>query len=54
MGVLAPEVAQRVLGFGTACVQNFVKLAAKWFGVYMQVPYLLPVGFLGEATLSTG
>ena len=54
MGVLAPEVAQRILGFGAASVQNFVKLVAQWFGVYMQVPYLLPVGFLGEATMSTG
>ena len=54
MGTLAPELAQRVLGFGTASILNFVKLTAHWFAIRVQVPYLLPIGFLGEATMSTG
>ena len=53
-GVLAPELRQRVLEFGTASVQNFVKLSADWFGESVDVPYLLPVGFLGQASLAKG
>ena len=53
-GVLSPELRQRVLEFGTASVQNFVKLSADWFGESVDVPYLLPVGFLGRASLAKG
>ena len=53
LGVLKPEVQNRVLGFGTASVQNFIKLSSKWFGKTVDAPYLLPVGFVGNAT-STG
>ena len=53
LGVLKPEVQDRVLRFGTASVQNFIKLTSKWFGETVDTPYLLPVGFVGHAT-STG
>ena len=51
-GMLSPELRQRVLAFGTASVHNFVKLSADWFEESVDVPYLLPVGFLGQAVLS--
>ena len=51
LGVLSTEARERILSFGTASVHNFVKLSTKWFGQIVQVPYLLPVGFLGHATV---
>ena len=51
MGVLSAEVRERILGFGTASVHNFVKLSTQWFGQIVAVPYLLPVGFAGHAVL---
>ena len=51
LGVLSTEARERILSFGTASVHNFVKLSTKWFGQVVQVPYLLPVGFLGHATV---
>ena len=50
LGVLAPDARQAVLAFGTASVQNFLKVSSRWFGEAPEVPYLLPVGFLGHAT----
>ena len=54
LGVLGPDLRERVLEFGTAGVQNFIKLIAEWFGESVDVPYLLPVGFIGQATLTKG
>ena len=50
LGLLAPDARQAVLAFGTASVQNFLKTSLRWFGEAPEVPYLLPVGFLGHAT----
>ena len=54
LGVLAPELRQRVLEFGTAAVQNFIMMSAEWFGEPVDASYLLPVGFLGQAVLVKG
>ena len=52
LGVLSAEAQARIHSFGTACVHNFVKLSGKWFGVKLDLPYLLPVGFMGQATVA--
>lgn len=52
MGILHPHLAAQVLSFGTASVHNFVRLCLKWFGEPISIPYLLPVGFVGEAQLA--
>lgn len=49
LGVLSQESRRKVLEFGTASVQNFLKLSLAWFGEAIEPPYLLPVGFLGSA-----
>lgn len=54
LGILAPEVRQKILDFGTSSVQNFSKLSSEWFGETVHVTYLLPVGFIGEATIARG
>ncbi len=54
MGMLTPELRQKILWFGTASVRNFVKLSAKWFGENIETPYLLPVGFIGQAAVAKG
>ena len=54
LGMLKPEVRDRILMFGTAAVQNFIKLSSKWFGETVDMPYLLPVGFVGHATSTRG
>ena len=53
-GILAPEVSRTVLEFGTAGVQNFINLSGEWFSEVVEVPYLLPVGFTGRATVARG
>ncbi len=52
LGLLAPDTRQAVLAFGTASVQNFRKMSLQWFDEEPEVPFLLPVGFLGQATAS--
>ena len=54
MGALAPDVRRKVLEFGTATVQNFLTLSREWFNEAVEIPYLLPVGFIGRATIVRG
>lgn len=49
LGVLDPELKLTILEFSTASVQNFVKVYGNWFQESFEVPYLLPVGFVGHA-----
>ena len=51
LGILASETRQKVLEFGSASVQNFTKISRDWFGETIEVPYLLPLGFVGDATV---
>ena len=39
-----------MLEFGTASVKNFVTMSTQWFGESVNIPHLLPVGFLGDAS----
>lgn len=48
LGVLTTETRQNILEFGTASVQNFMKLSSTWFGELVEAPYLLPLGFVGH------
>ena len=49
IGVLIPELKRTILEFSTASVQNFVKIYTDWFNESIDVPYLLPLGFVGNA-----
>ena len=51
LGVLSAKAQALIHSFGTASVHNFVKLSTKWFGVAPELPFLLPVGFMGDATV---
>lgn len=53
LGSLSDDVQTQVLYYATASVQNFIRLTNEWFDEKVEVPYLLPVGFVGEARLST-
>ena len=54
LGVLEPEVRNTILGYGTASVLNFIKLSGRWFVESPEIPYLLPVGFIGSSSISRG
>ena len=54
LGVLAPEIRQKILDFETSSVQNVSKISGEWFGETVDVTHLLPVGFIGEATIARG
>lgn len=54
LGLLDAGVRKKILEFGTASVQNFTKLSSQWFDNAIEMPYLLPVGFIGSATLAKG
>ena len=49
LGILVPELKQSIFEFSTACVQNFAKVHANWFQESIDAPYLLPLGFVGNA-----
>ena len=49
LGALVPGLKQTILEFSTASVQNFVKTYKDWFGESIDAPYLLPLGFVGQA-----
>lgn len=51
LGILRGEASTQVLLFGAASVRNFVTLYHKWFQETIHIPYLLPIGFVGEANL---
>lgn len=53
-GDLGADVQDKILGYGAASVRNFIRLSDEWFDERIEVPYLLPVGFIGDARLSTG
>lgn len=48
LGLLTSEAQRMILAYGTASVQNFLKLSDEWFGEVPPLPPLLPVGFLGD------
>ncbi len=52
MGDLSPDLKNAILGYSTASVQNFVKIYTEWFQDFIEAPYLLPVGFVGNAAIS--
>ncbi len=54
LGILATETKRKILSFGTSSVHNFSNISKEWFGEAVEVPYLLPVGFIGEATVVRG
>ena len=54
MGSLSGQLQQNILQYGTATVQNFIKLARWWFNHPVHVPYLLPVGFIGAVEGTEG
>ena len=51
LGTLEPAVQRKVLQFGTASVMNFAKISRLWFNETVDAPYLLPLGFVGDATI---
>ena len=51
LGTLEPAVQRKVLQFGTASVENFSKISRLWFNETIDAPYLLPLGFVGDASL---
>lgn len=51
LGILKGEASKQVLLFGAASVRNFITLYYAWFKESINIPYLLPVGFAGEANL---
>ena len=53
LGMLQRDASSQVLSFGSASVQNFVKLYTQWFKHSINIPYLLPVGFVGDAVVAT-
>ena len=52
LGVLLPELKLTILEYSTASVQNFVKIYTNWFQEAIEVPYLLPLGFVGNAPIA--
>ena len=52
-GNLGAGTQQDILAYGTASVQNFTRLYREWFNEIVGDIYLLPIGFLGDAHLST-
>ena len=53
VGMLSGEARQKILEYGTASVQNFIAISYDWFGENIEAPYLLPVGFIGNANVVT-
>lgn len=51
LGTLEPAVQRKVLQFGTASIENFTKISRLWFSETFDTPYLLPLGFVGDATI---
>ena len=54
LGFLSFELRQSIQQFGTASVNNFIDLASTWFGEKVNVPHLIPIGFMGEVQITKG
>lgn len=52
LGILTSELKLLILEYSTASVQNFVKIYTNWFHESIEVPYLLPLGFVGSVQTS--
>jgi len=51
MGELSGEFKVFVLQFAVAAVENFRKLYNKWFSEDLELPYMLPIAFIGKARI---
>ena len=51
MGELSGEFKVFVLQFAVAAVENFRKLYKGWFGEDLEIPYMLPIAFIGRAQI---
>ena len=51
MGELSGEFKVFVLQFAVAAVENFRKLYGGWFGEHLEMPYMLPIAFIGKAQI---
>ena len=51
MGELSGEFKVFVLQYAVAAVENFRKLYKEWFGENFEIPYLLPIAFIGKAQI---
>ena len=52
MGLLPEEFRRNIRAFGSASVHNFCNLFQDWFGQSLDVPYLLPIAFVGATDIS--
>ena len=51
LGVLSAELQQNARRYGSASVVNFAKLHREWFHEPLEIPYLLPIAFVGKAEM---
>ena len=51
MGELSGEFKVFVLQFAVAAVENFRKLYKGWFSEDLEIPYMLPIAFIGKAQI---
>ena len=51
MGELSGEFKVFVLQFAVAAVENFRKLYKEWFGDILELPYMLPIAYIGKAQI---
>ena len=51
IGILSREFKENVLRYGSASIINFGKLYQDWFHKPIEIPYLVPIAFVGKAEI---
>ena len=51
LGVLSTELRRNARRYGSASIVNFAKLYREWFLEPFEIPYLLPIAFVGKAEM---
>lgn len=53
-GLVYADLQLLILQYGTASIMNYISLSKKWFEYSVDVPFLLPVGFVGDIDIIKG
>ena len=51
LGLVSVDLQLAIQQFGTASIKNFVELAQEWFTYPLEIPYFVPVGFVGDVEM---
>lgn len=51
LGIVQSDLQLAILQFGTSSIKNFIDLSRRWFDHIINLPFFVPVGFIGDVSM---